>query len=486
MKVDELESSHETVFRAAVLSLLPVALALSSLACATSTIEGPDLGGLYSRAAKEGDDDRNPIVVIPGILGSRLADGQTGQAVWGVFDGEYADPGTPLGARLISHPMGLGENLADLRDQVVADGALDRLEISLFGLPLLVNAYAHILGSLGVGGYRDQQILMGGVDFGEEHFTCFQFAYDWRRDISENARRLHEFLVDRGKYVRERRTELSGDDRPVRFDIVAHSMGGLLLRYYLRYGTDELSEDMPEIEWKGTELVERAVLVGTPNAGSLEAAVQLTEGYDILPFFSAYSPAILGTMPAIYQLLPRVRHRQIRYHGREETVFRDLYDVEAWDARGWGLLDPEEGDVLAWLLPDIGDVAERRRVAKDHVRKCLDAARKLHAALDRPAELPDGLDLILIAGDAVPTMGRLGLDETTQRFEVLEEIPGDGTVTRASALLDERLDGEWTPRLRTPIHWSRVLFLFSDHLGLTSDPGFTDNLLYFLLEEPRP
>jgi len=30
-----------------------------------------------------------------------------------------------------------------------------------------------------------------------------------------------------------------------------------------------------------------------------------------------------------------------------------------------------------------------------------------------------------------------------------------------------------------------VLFLFRDHLGLTQDPAFIDNLLYLLLEEPR-
>jgi hypothetical protein len=29
------------------------------------------------------------------------------------------------------------------------------------------------------------------------------------------------------------------------------------------------------------------------------------------------------------------------------------------------------------------------------------------------------------------------------------------------------------------------MFLFSDHLGLTKDPAFTDNVLYLLLEDPR-
>jgi hypothetical protein len=30
-----------------------------------------------------------------------------------------------------------------------------------------------------------------------------------------------------------------------------------------------------------------------------------------------------------------------------------------------------------------------------------------------------------------------------------------------------------------------VTFLFTDHLGLTRDPAFADNVLYLLLEDPR-
>jgi hypothetical protein len=55
----------------------------------------------------------------------------------------------------------------------------------------------------------------------------------------------------------------------------------------------------------------------------------------------------------------------------------------------------------------------------------------------------------------------------------------------SSALLDERAGGSWSPGLVSPIDRTRVNFLFTDHLGLTRDPGFTDNLLFLLLEAPR-
>ena len=51
--------------------------------------------------------------------------------------------------------------------------------------------------------------------------------------------------------------------------------------------------------------------------------------------------------------------------------------------------------------------------------------------------------------------------------------------------MDEREEKKLGVRLVSPITWSYVLFLFSDHLGITKDPAFVDNLLYFLLESPR-
>ena len=63
--------------------------------------------------------------------------------------------------------------------------------------------------------------------------------------------------------------------------------------------------------------------------------------------------------------------------------------------------------------------------------------------------------------------------------------PGDGVVPRSSALLDQRVGGTWQPTLVTPIDFRSVLFLPEDHLGLTRNDVFRDNVLYWLLEDPR-
>ena len=208
---------------------LTCAVVLASLVggCA-GMLRAPDLGGIYNRAARAEGPSRNPVILIPGILGSRLRDPATGTVVWGAFAGKYANPQTETGARLVALPMREGVRLAELRDDVMADGVLDRVRISLLRLPVEQKAYFYLLAALGAGGYRDSQLAgAGAIEYGDAHFTCFQFAYDWRRDNVENARRLDEFIREKRAYVQSELARRYGTpDADVRFDIVAHSMGG--------------------------------------------------------------------------------------------------------------------------------------------------------------------------------------------------------------------------------------------------------------------
>ena len=81
-----------------------------------------------------------------------------------------------------------GLRLSELKDATTASGILDDFELKVLGVPVEVHAYRDILGTLGVGGYRSETVAgLGVVDYGEDHFTCFEFHYDWRRDCAENA-----------------------------------------------------------------------------------------------------------------------------------------------------------------------------------------------------------------------------------------------------------------------------------------------------------
>ena len=339
------------------------------------------------------------------------------------------------------------------------------------------------------------------MDYGDQHYTCFQFPFDWRRDNAENARRLHEFVLEKKAYVEAERKRRFGIDDPVRFDFVAHSMGGLIARYYLRYGdqgaganefidsADINSEDVksngpeaPELSWAGCEHVDRCILIAPPNNGSAKSFVSTHEGFDFSVLLDAFPSGLVATLPSIYQLFPNGPDPAVYDDETQKPL--DHFDVETWDRRGWGLLNPDQDHVLRQLLPDVSSAAERHQIAKVHVQKCLRRAISFQKALNIPAAPPEGTTLHLFAGDAIPTIETLESNLKNRTLSTRSESPGDHTITRKSALGDKRSLQNWYPAVQSPVSYRDVRFLFDDHFGLTRDNVFIDNALYLLLEDP--
>ena len=458
------------------------------LLSACGSDDAPNLGGLYSDLAKADNPDRNPIIVIPGVLGSKLVDTDSGTVAWGEIGRGLENPKKDEEIRRIALPMHEGKTLQELRDNVITESVLESIKITIYGVTVEKNAYGNILASLGVGGFINENYgETKTIDYGDRHYTSFQFAYDWRRDLVEAAKQLHEYILEKRTYVQKEIAKRHGiENKDVKFNIVAHSMGGLVARYYLRYGIADLPDDgsLPPLTWAGSRFVEQVVLIGTPNAGSIDTFRLLIEGSHLAPGLPSFDAAILGTMPALYQLLPRARHGHVVSGIETNQEFMDPYDPVLWEQMGWGLANPELDSTLQVLLPEVKDKETRIKIALNHQRKSLMRAKAFAQALDIPAATPPGLSINLIAGDAVDTTDVIRVNTETGELENYKTGPGDGKVLRSSALMDERVGSNDKGRLKTPIQWANVLFLFSDHLGLTTDPVFTDNILYMLLEQP--
>jgi hypothetical protein len=225
------------------------------------------------------------------------------------------------------------------------------------------------------------------------------------------------------------------------------------------------------------------IIIGTPNAGSLFALERLVIGMPKSQITPGYDPVVLGTMPSVYQLLPRIRHNTF---SRQESqqVSADYMNLEFWDEMGWGLAQPGLDDKLAILLPGSDSPQKRKQTAMDHLDKCLLAAQAMHLALDSVTQRPQSLFMHLIAGDDKPTYLLASAKRGDRALRIDRRGAGDGTVSRASVLLDERVGGQWVPRIVSPLKWDSIMFLSSDHLGLTRDPIATRNILHLLYEKP--
>jgi hypothetical protein len=115
-------------------------------------------------------------------------------------------------------------------------------------------------------------------------------------------------------------------------------MGGLIARYYLRYGEyDTLDDNDFKLNLHGAERVRRVILLGTPNLGSVSALHAFIKGCKIggrqIP------TETLATMPSTYQLFPHALNDWL-ITANGKPLHRDLYDVEIWRRFQWSIFDP--------------------------------------------------------------------------------------------------------------------------------------------------
>ena len=446
--------------------------------------EKAEQGQLQKKSVNYEGNYRNPVIIIHGFLGSKLKNAKTGENVWGHFTSE--DVALPPGKmRALAIPMQQGAPLKDLKDDIVPDGMLDVVQITLMGMTFTVNAYKNLIDILHEGGYQPEG---RPLDKGKNYYTLFQFAYDWRRDLQGNAEKLHNFILKKRSYLRKMYKALYGiDDYDVKFDIIGHSMGGLLSRYYLRYGDAELPEMDSKIKvpWTGAKYIDRLIILGTPNAGYLDTLLETVNGPEI-PIFPT---ALLSTWMTYYQMLPEPSARSVVLeHDKDKAV--DIYDINTWIKYKWGLASENQDDTLKILLPEIKTAEERHATAVDHLKKCLERAKRFRYAMRIRADHPESVKMYLILGNAVKTHCRATVNEKTGELKVLPEnqggvAPGDGKVLATSAMFDMR-EGKkiWVPFYYGPIKWNMIIQLRAAHMGITTDPAFKDNILFLLNSVP--
>jgi len=222
---------------------------------------------------------RDLLIFLPGIMGSSLQlDGKdiwavSGQALW-----QYLKTFPRFGRTL--HSLGVRDDdfeRADLGDGVTAGE--------------VVMGDVLVAPLVRIGGYRPiieripqefAGVVQGSVHAPRDDANFFPFPYDWRRDNRATALKLKAFIDQ--QLPRWRQHSGAKDAQVI---LIAHSMGGLIARFYL-----ELLAG-----WRDCRAL---ITVATPHRGALNAVDTLANGIARYPALNA----VVRELTSIYQLLP--------------------------------------------------------------------------------------------------------------------------------------------------------------------------------------
>lgn len=466
-------------------------LILTTQGCLKAT--KPNLPRIFTPTEAQRQTGKNPVIIIPGILGSRLVNRRTGDQVWPGVSVTHDDT--------LALPIS-GPTLAENTDEIMATEVIETLRLGR--LVPEISIYDSLLLALErYGGYRRGNFDAPPAD--GDHDTYYVFAYDWRRDNVESAQSLARKIAALKQRLRK---------PDLRFDIVAHSMGGLVARYYAMYGDrDVLGSNAPRPDWSGARNLSRVVMFGTPNAGLMDALRSLLLGYSVtdtnrprLSLLGNLDRDVTFTTPSVYQLLPPSSHA--RFIAADLSPIKvDLFDLETWRRFGWSVTFDREvraserrSLVKSQGSSEGGGTAERLTTERERfLRLVLARAAAFHRALDAVSTPPDSLRIHLFGGDCEPTLDAAmiatikGQQQTIFRagqapggrkarqlaYQAMF-APGDGRVTRRSLFSVSATSEANGHQLPMPGHL-QATFNCELHGDLPLNLMMQDNLLTVLL-----
>ena len=217
---------------------------------------------------------RDPIILIPGIMGTELfKDYDDQKEIWpnvnklifSITDNFLNDLAlNPDGTEKSDKPMRLGD--------IIRGNHLD-----ILGTKYDSKIYEGLISQLEGEGYV-------------ENTNLFVFPYDWRKSNADSAVKLKEKI-----------NKILADTGADKVDLVAHSMGGLVAKKY--------------IADNGAGNVDQLIFIGTPQLGAPKAFKVIMEGDDMGVAKGKFSfltqskvKYIVQNMPGVFELLPSKKY----------------------------------------------------------------------------------------------------------------------------------------------------------------------------------
>ncbi len=271
------------------------------------------------------------LIFLPGFYGTRLVRKANGRLVW--ISARQAVFGSQTAAR-----TGFGVSGAQ---ELVPGTVLDRVPVipGLYDL----DVYRDFLDDL-----RARVHLLG---------------YDWREDYFEAVKKLARLVHD---------LKAGGASSII---LIAHSLGGVVASYYLRYGDQE--PEAARETWEGVRGLDAVVMATAPFQGSMTAFRNMKHGAKFGLNTSLISPHAFSTFTTGYTMLPV--YRPVLLDHRLRPLPHTFFEPGLWQRYAWGLLSTA-GTVSA-------DPAEKRlALVSWSLRRGKLLYDRLHQPLSRPPE----------------------------------------------------------------------------------------------------
>lgn len=259
---------------------------------------------------------KTPVIIIPGIMGSRLAK-RNGNSFDEIF------PSLPYEAKHIylKDFIGYGNPIGE-RPIVATDILKEYLGFNVYGtlIDTMTGPYR---------GYKLYRVnnpiqrTLSGCDLNQKDANLFVFPYDWRSSNQQSAQDLKGY-IDCIKKIHD-----PGNTNPgFKVNIIAHSMGGLVARRYILeglYGTTQNYD--PKV---GTLITLGTPWLGAPKfilaleEGDANTQVNLLLGKTLIKYVVPY-------MPGAHELIPS---RSYTDELRDTTLGDFPFGEDGWDFNG--------------------------------------------------------------------------------------------------------------------------------------------------------
>lgn len=274
-----------------------------------------------AKSRAELTEELRPVVVlVPGIMGSKLINKATGKTIWGTIRAESND----------------GSNLSYDVVKDVDVAVLDQFDAIVKNQPVYIEG---------------QQKISEYIADTPNKFLAF--PYDWRQDNRLSAEQLDNWICDHNDKLA---------DRNVVF--LAHSMGGLVTKYWVktyRNARQTCADGKPYPKFRSTSIA----FVGVPFLGAPKALGTFVEGFAHTgsefgtvfgqvdrDFISRYVSNYGYTFQSAYQLLPVYRdcldgqdsaeaarslppYMQRKLSDGSEKLDDDIFSASLWKEMDW-------------------------------------------------------------------------------------------------------------------------------------------------------